>query len=179
MKAGRSPSSPASPPPPRLDFPGHGVIVASRMREFADRLLRAGILFVLIWVVLGVSTMVSCRQVRGSEMSPVLDPGGWEFMAPVSGEDGLSAGQVVHFHQDPLGGVQQETFTSRIEAKEGESIEISSALSTILGHDPKDTVKLIVPRDCVVLLAENKGQRNVDSRNFGPIRVWAIDARTR
>ena len=149
------------------------------MRELGDRLLRAGILFVLIWVVLVVMNITACRQVKGSEMAPVLESGDTKFMAPVTGKEGMATGQVVHYHQNPPTGVQQETFVGRIQGLEGDTAEMPSLFSTLNGHDEKDTIKLLVPRGCVIVLAENMKMKNVDSRNYGPIRIWAIDARTR
>lgn len=149
------------------------------MRELGDRLLRAGILFVLIWVVLYVMNIMACRQIKGSEMAPVIEAGGYKFMAPVSGKEGMATGQVVHFHQEPPTGVQQETFVGRIEALEGSTQDMPSLISILNGHDKNDRIKLLVPRGCVIVLAENQKMDKVDSRFFGPIRLWAIDARSR
>lgn len=143
------------------------------MKELIDRLWRAMALFVMAWGILYGINNVGCSSIGGAEMSPVVSQGGWLTIKPLHNIDDLKAAKekVVSF------GYAGKTFASRIKGIPGEVIQIPSVMSTIDGNDPKDTVEILVPRGCFLLMAENPAIPDCDSRKFGPVGAWAIKGR--
>ena len=149
------------------------------MRELMDRGLRALILFVIAWVILGVMNMFACRQVEGGEMGSAVEAGSWKFMAPVSKLEDVEIDSIVHFGYEGRMSTR-DSFVDRVKEGPGEMAEFSSYLSTIRGSsDEKETLTILIPRDCFLILADITKINDTDSRRLGPIRFWAIDGKVR
>lgn len=143
------------------------------MKELADRLWRAMALFVVVWALLIFINNVGCNQIVGAEMSPVVSQGSWMPMRPVHNVDDLgdANGKVVSYTY------AGKIMASRIKGIPGTVVKLPSVFSTIDGNDPKETVEVIVPRGCFLMLAENPVVPDCDSRKFGPVGAWTIKGR--
>lgn len=149
------------------------------MRELLDRGLRALMLFVIAWVILGVMNMVACRQVEGGEMGSAVEAGSWKFMAPVYKLEHVEMDSVVHYGYEGSMSTR-DSFVGRVKEGPGKMAELPSYLSTINGSsNEKETLTILIPRDCFLILADITKINDTDSRRFGPIRFWAIDGKVR
>lgn len=142
--------------------------------------------FVIIWVGIWVFNTYSCRKLEGSEMEPALSEG-VKFTAPkIRHPNELQPDDFIFFQYVHAGKAQQ-VFAGRVIALPGERVKIEKGEVSVNGEKLKadyvatknrtleDFEEIIVPRDTVFVLADNRRQAAAfDSRGIGPVPAWAI-----
>ena len=150
------------------------------MGELVDRGVRAGILFVFIWAILWTMNNYGCAQIPGHEMEPEIERGGWQLGSPFHGKPDVSKDNVVTYEVWNRN-KNQSLFVGKIVFTPGQMATLPSVLNwqdgMPIGSD--EQVTLLVPRDHLIILADNKGAQNADSRAFGPVDIAALQKSVR
>jgi hypothetical protein len=148
------------------------------VKELIDRTWKAFVGFIIIWAILWGVTNYGLKKGTGGEMSPAVNNEDHVIMKLGSGKEGLEEGQIVRYsYYGEVAPRHRKEFMSRIKGLPGQEVPVPSSLISSPGNDPKETVTILVPRGCVLLIADDAGVGDCDSSRFGPIGVWAIDAR--
>lgn len=160
--------------------------------ELITRYVKLLILFALAWGGIFVWNTQGCRKISGSEMEPFVKRDKWAWINPRARdpEKDLNRGDVVFFSCTVPGKRQQRPdAVSRVVGLPGDRVKIVKGEVFVNGDAGQEMVpptargtedyeEIIVPRDCVFLLCDNRRQgRDFDSRTLGPVGKWAIQGK--
>ena len=160
--------------------------------ELVIRYVKLLIFFALIWGGIVLWNTQGCRKVSGGEMEPSVKRDKWAWINPRARdpETDLNRGDVVFFEYTVPGRRQQRQETvSRVMGLPGDRIKIVKGEVFVNGDKAQELIpasargnedfeEVLVPRDCVFLLCDNRRQgREFDSRSLGPIGKWAVQGK--
>jgi signal peptidase I len=155
--------------------------------------------FVIGWLLLYVWTSFGYKQVEGNEMLPTLRKDAFKFVSiPDRKTSAFSRGDMVAFIQDGVVKRRRTFFAGRVIAHPGDRVRVENG--TIFVNDErltesyikasargsKNLPEIMVPRGCLYIAYDNRQITfqslggvgiHVDSRELGPIGVWAIIGR--
>ena len=160
------------------------------MVELVLRWVKLGAGFVCFWILLWVYNTRSCQRIEGKEMEPTLQAQKTQTIKPNLGRvEDLERGDVVSFSVVSSGkGVK--AVAARVIGLPGDRVRIEKGDVLVNGSksgseyvaaankSTDDYAEIIVPRDSVFLLCDNrKAGLTIDSRAIGPVSKWALNGR--
>lgn len=156
------------------------------MTELIIRYVKMGLLFVLLWVGMGLYGMYGCHKVKGLEMDPTVKKDSFHLVKIQHDPSSLAAGDIVLFDHFEAG-YPQDTFVARILGMPGDRVRI--AKGQIFLNDAtvdagyvaagyrsyEEMPEIVVPMDSFFLVCDNRrGYLYRDSRTIGPVHYWAV-----
>lgn len=158
------------------------------MVELVLRWVKLGAGFVFFWVLLWVYNARGCQRIEGKEMEPTLTAQKTQTIKPGRLED-LERGDIVSFSTASSGrGIK--AVAARVIGLPGDRVRIEKGEVLVNGSksgseyvsapnkSTEDYAEIIVPRDSVFLLCDNrKVGLTLDSRAIGPVSKWALNGR--
>ena len=160
------------------------------MVELVLRWVKLGVGFVLFWILLGIYNARGCQRIEGKEMEPTLMAQKTQTIKPNLGRlEDLERGDIVSFGTASSGkGVK--AVAARVIGLPGDRVRIEKGEVLVNGNksgsefvsapnkSTEDYAEIIVPRDSVFLLCDNrKVGLTIDSRAIGPVSKWALNGR--
>ena len=155
--------------------------------ELITRYVRLLVGFVLLWAGMYVYNNYGCRKLEGTEMEPELARDNFRWVYPTVREPSQLAYEDVVMYEYVIPGRAQQTVGARVMGLPGDLIKIVKGkvhrngqllVSNFVlpaNESQEDFEEIIVPRDSVFVLCDNRGTyKNSDSRGIGPIASWAI-----
>jgi signal peptidase I len=158
--------------------------------ELITRYVKILIGFVLVWGGIWFFNNFGCSRVDGPEMMPTLpaEKNAWIDPKTRHPED-LKRDDIVAYHYEFGGKGGSRKVTARVMGLPGDQVKIVKGEvfvnNTKVGGaaDKKsaseDYAEIIVPRNTVFVLCDNRAQKQLDSRTVGPIGSWAIIGKLR
>jgi signal peptidase I len=159
--------------------------------ELITRYVKILIAFALVWAGLWAFNNYGCSRVEGPEMQPAIPADKSALIDPkVRRADQLSREDVVCFEYDIDGRGVTRRVTARVVGLPGDRVKMVKGDVFVEGEKisvysdkksvPDDLPELIVPKDSVFVLCDNRGQsKSLDSRRLGPIGCWALTGKLR
>ena len=158
------------------------------MVELVLRWVKLGAGFVFFWILLWVYNARGCQRIEGKEMEPTLAAQKTQTIKPGLLED-LERGDIVSFSTASSGkGIK--AVAARVIGLPGDRVRIEKGEVLVNGNksgsefvsapnkSTEDYAEIIVPRDSVFLLCDNrKVGLTIDSRAIGPVSKWALNGR--
>ncbi len=160
------------------------------MVELVLRWVKLGAGFVFFWILLWVYNARGCQRIEGKEMEPTLTAQKTQTIRPNVGRmEDLERGDIVSFSTASSGrGVK--AVAARVIGLPGDRVRIEKGDVLVNGgktgseyvsaanKSTEDYAEIIVPRDSVILLCDNrKVGLTIDSRAIGPVSKWALNGR--
>ena len=160
------------------------------MVELVLRWVKLGAGFVFFWILLWLYNTRSCQRIEGKEMEPTLQAQKTQTIKPNHGRvEDLERGDLVSFSVVSSGkGVK--AVAARVIGLPGDRVRIERGDVLVNGSksgseyvaaankSTDDYAEIIVPRDSVFLLCDNrKAGLTIDSRAIGPVSKWALNGR--
>jgi signal peptidase I len=155
--------------------------------ELITRYVRVLIGFVLLWLGMYAYNNYGCRKLEGSEMEPLMARDNFRWIYPTVRKPSDLAHDDVIVYTYVVAGRAQQTVGARVVGLPGDLIKIEkgkvkrngqligSAYVQPANESQDDFEEIIVPRDSVFVLCDNRGAyRYSDSRGIGPVGPGAI-----
>jgi signal peptidase I len=151
--------------------------------ELITRYVKILIGFGLVWGALFFFNNYGCHRIEGNEMTPTLEAHKSVFIDPKTrNPEDLKRDDIVAYSCEIKGALKN--VTARVIGLPGDRVKIVKGdvlvnNSKAGGAADKKTAgenyaEIIVPRNTVFVLCDNRAQRTLDSRSLGPIGSWAI-----
>ena len=151
--------------------------------ELITRYVKILIGFVLVWGALWFFNNFGCNRIEGNEMVPTLEAEKTVFIDPKTRHpDDLKRDDIVQYSCEVKSALRK--VTARVIGLPGDRVRIVKGEVLVNNSkaggpvDKKAAVEnyaeIIVPRNTVFVLCDNRGQKTLDSRALGPIGYWAI-----
>jgi signal peptidase I len=159
--------------------------------ELITRYVKILIAFVLVWTGVWLFNNFGCSRVDGDEMQPALPMEKNALIDPrVRQPDQLNREDVVAFLYDIGGKGVSRKITARVTGLPGDRVKMVKGDLFVNGEKissssdkkaaPDDYPEIIVPRNTLFLLCDNRGKsKNIDSRSLGPVGYWALVGKLR
>jgi len=159
--------------------------------ELITRYVKILIGFVIVWGGVWLYNNIGCSRVEGPEMTPTLvaDKSVWTDPKTRHAEDLKRDDIVVYTYEFAGRGGGTRKVTARILGLPGDRVKIVKGdvfvnNAKVSGTADKkaaaeDYAEIIVPRNTVFALCDNRSQKQLDSRTLGPIGTWAIVGKVR
>jgi signal peptidase I len=155
--------------------------------EILTRYAKLLAVFALFWIGLWAWNARGCRRIEGPEMEPTLPRDKVKLINPnVFLPAELDAGDLVSFTV-VQGSRGARPVAARVIGLPGDKVRIEKGEVFVNGakadsgyvaqnnRSQDDYAEIIVPRDSVFLLCDNRrASGSLDSRALGPISAWAI-----
>src|SRR6185436_4935462 len=151
--------------------------------ELILRYVKILIVFVLLWTGIWFFNNFGCSRIEGPDMVPAIPADKNALIDPKTRHpEQLHRDDVIAYTYD-LGRGNLRKVTARVTGLPGDKVKIVKGEVFVNGErfgsggDKKGTedyAEIIVPRDTVFALCDNRGAtRDLDSRKLGPIGTWA------
>lgn len=156
------------------------------MTELLLRYVKIGIAFALFWALLIFWTSCSYKEIKGKEMAPLIAPGkNYWILIKERAPDKLNLEDVVAFEYFlPGTGTDKELVRAgriyglpgqRVKMTKGDVFVNGRKAATGVGKGEEGFEEVIVPRDSVFLLMDNRDVGpTMDGRAMGPLGAGAI-----
>ena len=158
--------------------------------ELITRYVKILIAFVVVWGGVWFLNNFGCSRVDGPEMAPTLPAEKNSWIDPKTRHpDELKRDDIVAYSYEFGGRGGFRKVTARVMGLPGDQVKIVKGdvfvnNSKVSGSADKkaaaeDFPEIIVPRNTVFVLCDNRTQKQLDSRTLGPIGTWAIIGKLR
>ena len=158
--------------------------------ELITRYVKILIAFVLVWGGMWVFNNYGCSRVEGPEMQPTIPADKSVGLDPkVRHPEQLNRDDIVLFAYDIAQKGTTRKVAARVVGLPGDRVKIvkgdlfvnnEKTGSNSDKRAAEDYAEIMVPRDTVFVLCDNRGQtKDLDSRKIGPIGSWAILGKVR
>jgi signal peptidase I len=156
--------------------------------ELITRYVKILIGFVLVWGAIWFFNNFGCNRIDGNEMTPTLAAEKNALIDPRTRHpDDLKRDDFVAYSCEIKGQVKK--VTARVIGLPGDRVKIVKGdvlvnNAKVSGTTDKKAAaenyaEIIVPRNTVFVLCDNRAQKTLDSRSLGPIGYWAIIGKLR
>ncbi len=151
--------------------------------ELITRYVKILIAFAIVWGALWFLNNYGCHRIESNEMTPTLEAHKSVFIDPKTRHpDELKRDDIVTYSCEIKGALKN--VTARVIGLPGDRVKIVKGdvlvnNSKVGGAADKKAAadnyaEIIVPRNTVYVLCDNRSQKTLDSRSLGPIGSWAI-----
>lgn len=157
--------------------------------ELITRYVKILIAFVLLWTGIWVYNNYGCSRIEGIEMVPTLAAEKNALIDPnLRHPDQLNREDIVAFIYDVTGKGSMRKVTARVVGLPGDRVRLVKGDVFVNNQkisnpsdkkNPDDYPEIIVPRNTVYVLCDNRNAKDIDSRKLGPIGTWAIVGKLR
>ena len=156
--------------------------------ELITRYVKILIGFVVVWGAIWFFNNFGCNRIEGNEMVPVLAAEKSVLIDPKARHpDDLKKDDIVAYSVEVKGSLKK--VTARVIGLPGDRVKIVKGdvlvnNAKVSGTSDKKAAgenyaEIIVPRNTVFVLCDNRTQKALDSRSLGPIGYWAIIGKLR
>ena len=151
--------------------------------ELITRYVKILIGFGLVWGALWLFNTYGCHRIEGNEMTPTLEAHKSVVLElKTRSPEELKRDDIVAYSCDIKGALKN--VTARVIGLPGDRVKIVKGdvlvnNSKVGGAADKKSAgenyaEIIVPRNMIFVLCDNRAQKTLDSRSLGPIGSWAI-----
>jgi len=156
--------------------------------ELITRYVKILIGFVVVWGSIWFFNNFGCNRIDGNEMVPALAAEKSVLIDPKTRHpDDLKKDDIVVYSYEIKSALKK--VTARVIGLPGDRVKIVKGdvlvnNAKVSGSSDKKAAgenyaEIVVPRNTVFVLCDNRTQKGLDSRSLGPIGYWAIIGKLR